>query len=103
MGYSMGCPVLNCYNPDHSWNLALHKSEFVSGWINLKLGLMVTLAMTDIYVTSWDKTSHMLQNRKLHKFAFYLKMSKYIHFLFSTKTKYLYKFVSIKLIFSHFC
>ena len=54
-------------------------------------------------VTLWDKTSHMLQNMKLHNFAFYLKMSKYVHFLFSTKKKYLCKFVSIKLIFSHFC
>ena len=36
------------------------------------------------YVTS-NKTSHMLQNMKLHKSAFNLKMSKYVHFLFSQK------------------
>ena len=36
-------------------------------------------------VTSWDKTSHMLQNMKLHNFAFYMKMSKYVHFCFQQK------------------
>ena len=53
-------------------------------------------------VTSWDKTSHMLQNVKWQKFAFFLKMSKYVHFLFSSKTKYLCKFLSLKLIFDLF-
>ena len=56
-----------------------------------------------LFVTSWDKTSHMLQNIKWQKFAFFLKMSKYVHFLFSSKTKYLRKFLSIKLIFALFC
>ena len=42
-----------------------------------------------IYVMSWDKTSHMLHNIKGQKFEFYLKMSKFVHFLFSSKTKYL--------------
>ena len=36
-------------------------------------------------VMSWDKTSHMLQNVKGQKFAFYLKKSIYVHFLFSSK------------------
>ena len=51
-------------------------------------------------MTSWDKTSHMLHNIKGQKFAFYLKMSKYAHFLFSSKTKYLCTFLSLKWIFA---
>ena len=42
-----------------------------------------------------NRTSHMLQNMKLHKFAFCLKMSKYVHFLFPSKTKYLCQFVQL--------
>ena len=55
------------------------------------------------YVTSWDITSHMLPNIKWQKFTFFVKMSKYVYFLFSSKTKYLCKFLSIKSIFALFC
>ena len=54
-------------------------------------------------VTSWDKISHMSPNVKGQKFAFYLKMSNYVNFLFSSKTKYLCKFLSRKLMFPPFC
>ena len=48
--------------------------------------------------------SHVAKHKKWQKFAlFFLKISKYVHFLFSSKTKYLYKFLSLKLIFALFC
>ena len=63
----------------------------------------VTYCGTSSFVTSWDKTSHMLQNVKWQKFAFFSEKSKYVHFMFSSKTKCLCKFLSLKLIFSLFC
>ena len=62
----------------------------------------LTFSVFSLYVTSWDKTSHMLYNIKGQKFAFYLKKSKYAHFLFSSQTKYLCMFLSLKLIFCTF-
>ena len=48
--------------------------------ITLKLWTVTIQQVKDQSVTSWDKTSDMLQNMKLHKLAFYLKMSKYVYF-----------------------
>ena len=39
----------------------------------------------------------------MSKFEFYLKMSKYVKFLFLSKTKYLCNFLSLKFIFNFFC
>ena len=51
---------------------------------------------------SWDKTSLILQNVKGQKFVFYLKRSKYVHFLLSSKTKYMCQFLLL-MIFTLIC
>ena len=40
---------------------------------------------TCTFVASWDKISHMLQNIKGQKFAFYLKKLKYVSFFFRNR------------------
>ena len=47
-------------------------------------------------VTGQNQSHVMSQNVKEKKSAFYLKMSKYVHLLFSLKTNYLCKFLPQK-------
>ena len=77
-----------------------HFLEKTEGFTQGSITLALFMRKCDVM---GQNQSHVAKNIKWQKFAFFLKMSKYVHFLFSSKTRYLCQFLSLKLIFTLFC
>ena len=79
------------FNPSTSWgSYARHRHNLLHGarsttdikpWHKHTTGELKTVNKCKT-VSPWNETCHMSQNMKRHKFAFYLKMSKYVYLVF---------------------